>query len=288
MIKEYYQPLKLAEALTFLSVFPGPVHILAGGTDLLVNMRKGQIKPEGIVDLSKIEELKTISQEGNNLSIGALVTFSELAAHPLVQELIPVLACGAKAVGSPQIRNRGTVGGNIANASPAADLVPVLVALDGVAVIAKQNGLRKVPVAELIVGPYKTSLEPGEIIIRIEVNVPPKGTGMAYKKVGRRNALAISRLNGVCLLKLEDEIIKDVSLVIGSATPTPHRFTDVEEYLVGKNISQELLEEAGVMAREHVLAVTGKRPSSNYKLPVVERLTVRLLQVAWKGDKAYA
>lgn len=287
MIKEYYQPLKLTDALNFLSLSPGSAHILAGGTDLLVNMRNGQIKPEVIVDISKIGELKTIAREGKNLSIGALVTFSELAAHPLVQKLTPVLARSAKAVGSPQIRNRGTVGGNIANASPAADLVPVLVALDGVAVIAKENGLRKVSVAQLIVGPYKTSLESGEIIIGVEVNIPPEGTGMAYKKVGRRNAVAISRLNGACLLKLEGKIIKDVSLVIGAATPTPHRFREVEEYLVGRDISKELSEEAGVMAREHVLAVTGKRPSSNYKLPVVERLTVRLLQEAWKGEKVY-
>jgi len=109
MIKEYYQPLKLTEALNCLSLSPCSAHILAGGTDLLVNMRNGQIKPEVIVDLSKIGELKTIALEGNNLSIGALVTFSELAVHPLVQKLTPVLASSAKAVGSPQIRNRGTL-----------------------------------------------------------------------------------------------------------------------------------------------------------------------------------
>jgi len=287
MVKEYFQPLTLAEALTILNSFAGSAHVLASGTDLLVNLRNGKLKPEVIVDISKIEELKIISQEDEKLSLGSLVTFRELAVYPMIQKLIPVLAWAAKAVGSPQIRNRGTVGGNIANASPAADLVPALVALDGVAVLAKQGGLRKIPLTELIVAPYKTKLEPGEIITQVEVTVPSHETGMAFRKVGRRNALAISRLNGACLLNLKGEEITAVSLVIGAVTPSPRRFKEVEEYLIGKNISEKLLEEAGAMAKEKVQAITGRRASSQYKLPVVERLTVRLLQAAWKGDKAY-
>jgi CO/xanthine dehydrogenase FAD-binding subunit len=286
MIKEYYQPLKITEALTLLATESGSLRVLAGGTDLLINIRNGEIGSDGIVDLSKIEELKTIELEGNILAIGALVTFTELAEHPLVKKLIPVLASGAEVVGSPQIRNRGTVGGNVANASPAADLVPVLVALDGVAVIAKEGSFRKVPIAELIVGPYKTSLEPAEIITRIEVTIPQQGTSMSFHKVGRRNALAIARLNGVCLLKLQGQAIEDVSLVIGSATPTPHRFKEVEDFLLDKKLSEELFKEAGRLAKEHVKAITGVRASSHYKLPVIESLTARLLREAWKGGKA--
>lgn len=284
MVKEYFQPLELTEALAFLA--SGSAHVLAGGTDLLVNIRNNKIKPIGIVDLSKVAELKQISREGDSLVIGALVTFTELAAHPLIQELVPALVSAAKAVGSPQIRNRGTVGGNIANASPAADVVPALVALDGTLTIAKKDSTRNIALSELIVGPYKTNLQPDEIITKVTITIPEKGTGQAYFKVARRNALAISRLNGMCLLRVKKGIIGAVSLVIGSATSTPHRFQTVEEFLVGKNISEELLAKAGVLASEYVLAKTGRRSSSVYKLPVIERLTVRLLHDAWQGGKA--
>lgn len=282
MVLSFLQPATIAEACFLLAKHGQQAKILAGGTDLLVDMRNGHIKPQVLIDLTSVQELGEIAESEGAISIGSTVTFADLALSKLIQTKLPVLAQAAKVVGSPQIRNRGTIGGNIANASPAADVVPVLVALEGVAVVAKAGGVKEVPLEELITGPYRTALACDELISGVKVKVPQPGTGMSFAKVGRRNSLAISRLNGVCLLKSEGQIIRQVRLVLGSATPTPARFKKVEEYLVGENASAEVFREAGKIAAEYVQQVTGRRASSAYKLPVVENLTTRLLQEAWE------
>lgn len=283
----YLQPSGLQEACDLLSLYGEKAKLLAGGTDLVVNMKKGKTLPEAIIDLSRLKELKAIKETAGELLLGSLVTFTELSSSSVIQSKVPVLAQAAKAVGSPQIRNRGTVGGNIANASPAADVVPALVALDGIAVLVKAGSSREVRLQDLIVGPYRTAVAPDELIAAVRVKVPRPGTGMSFVKVGRRNALAIARLNGTCLLQRTGQRVEQLSLVIGSATPTPHRFTAVEEYVSGQTGSPDVFARAGKLAGEHVLQITGRRASSAYKLPVIENLTLKLLTEAWaKGGTA--
>jgi CO/xanthine dehydrogenase FAD-binding subunit len=274
---EFYTPKTVKEAVGLLSVHP-ELTILAGGTDIVVARRAGRTEPSGYLNIMEIEEMKQVRVDDGVLFIGAAVTFEHGKDDPVIKENCPVLCEAAASVGSPQIRCRGTFGGNVMNASPAADTVPVLTALGAKAVLESSAGSRSILVDELITGNEKTCAKPGELLIGFLVPLWSKEKNWCFQKIGRRNSLAISRMNGVCVMDIKGNIISEVRLCIGASTNRPMRFKEAEEILTGKEISDELFKKAGISVREKILAETGIRASSGYKLPVAEDFTVRILK----------
>lgn len=284
MIKEYFQPDTVTGALQLKRDQEGS-SLLAGGTDLVVAMRNDKVKEEYLIDLSKISALKGIEAAGDTVRIGSMTTFTEIEDSALLKEAAGILCAAANSVGSPQIRNRGTIGGNLCNASAAGDGFTPLLCLDAEVELQSLSAdgsvnTRILALEDFVVGSKKTAMADNEILTGILVKHPSAGILSAFKKIGRRNALAIARLNGSCTLRLKDGAVEHIRFALGAATPVPERFKTVEEYLTGRELTDETLAEAGKRASEYVLSRAGRRASSSYKLPVVEKFTVSLIKAA--------
>jgi CO/xanthine dehydrogenase FAD-binding subunit len=278
-VSAYAAPASLAEALD-LAARPG-ARLVAGGTDLMVGLRsarlRGEPAPPLLVDLSRAPELARVEPGGGRPFLGAGVTFRRLEADPGVAAAWPVLAQAAATVGSVQIRQRATIGGNAANASPAADGVAALAALGAAALLVSVRGERELPLEELVTGPYQTCLAPGEIIAGFYLDTPP-AAGQLFAKVGRRRAVTVSRLNlALCLRPGLD----GCRVVLGSCYPTPRRLEKVEQALAAGSPGPELWAECGRLAAEDFVEVCGWRSSASYKVPAIQRLTARALERAW-------
>lgn len=206
----------VAEAIELQQKHNG--HYLAGGTDIMVGINSERFQPECLIDISRCKELYGIVGEKAVVKIGAYTTFTELEKSDIVQGLFPALAKAAASVGGPQIRNRGTIGGNICNASPAADTVPALVALNAVAVVVGNKGQRQLPVEQLLVAPRKNCLAEDEIVK--ELILPKTSSVSDFMKVGKRNALAISSVNMAIAIVKKEGTIQDIRIAVGSAAPT--------------------------------------------------------------------
>jgi carbon-monoxide dehydrogenase medium subunit/xanthine dehydrogenase FAD-binding subunit len=235
--------------------------------------------PRAVVDISRISELRGIHDLADSISIRPLVTHAQIVRSPLLKSLAPILSVAASTIGSPQIRNRGTVGGNIMNAAACADMVPPLVALDAEVVVQSARGRRSCKLSEFFVQPYETKSEHDEILIDIRFRKPAPSVRGAFVKLGRRNALAISRLSVAAMLRLdEDSRILDARIVPGAAFPTWMRVGEAEQLLLNQEPSEELFSEVGRKVSEVMIGFTGRRWSTEYKEPVLAVLVRRALQ----------
>lgn len=262
---DYFQPKALDEALEFLSRAPETTKILAGGTDLIIQLRFGEIQPEHLLDIGALAELKQIRLDGENIILGSMATFDQVEHDPVITKYAPVLAEAAGSVGSPQIRNRGTVGGNIANAAVAADTVPALMALEAKVKLVSSAGERLVDIQEVPVGLNKTSIRNDEILTEIIIPVPEENTLGAFIKIGRRKAMAIARINLALQVAFEAERIASAKLALGAVGTTAYRVPEVEELLTGQVLTGEPVDKACVMITEVVAQKLGSRPTAPYK-----------------------
>jgi CO/xanthine dehydrogenase FAD-binding subunit len=284
MIREFYQPDTLTKALQLKRDCEG-ASLLAGGTDLVVSMHNGWAPEGSLIDLSKLHELKGICVENEHIAIGPMTSFTEIADSEILKVKANALFEAAKMVGSPQIRNRATIGGNLCNASAAADGLTPLLCLDAKIELKSLTGngainLRVLPLEDFLIKNNQTAIKSNEIVTGIILKLPPAGTFSSFKKIGRRNALAIARLNGCCLINLNDNLVGNIRFALGAATSKPERIGVVEEFLTGKELTGEVLTEAGKLAAEYVQKLTGTRASSNYKLPVIEKFAVSIFRTA--------
>lgn len=283
----YLRPASVAEACRLLAAHEDKARVVAGGTDLLVQFRDEDKKWSGIefvVDISHIKEMRYIKEDREEIRIGALATHSDIFNSALLRKFVPFFSESSGTVGSPQIRNRGTIGGSIGNASPAADPVPPLVALDAVVTIAGEKGERKELLKSVIADSYKTALKIDEIITEISFKKLPQGAKSAFVKLGRRKALAISRMNVGVVVVLDDKgAASDVRIAPGCIFAVPDRVKAAEEVLLGKVPCEELFIEAGRKVSDEMIERTGVRPSTEYKRPVIEALTKRALKEALEG-----
>ena len=277
IISEYYQPQTLTAALELLAKSDRRLRPLAGGTDLIPVMGKGELKADGLVDLSKIPDIRRISIDGNEVKIGSLATFAQIEASPIIRAKASLLAEAAAAVGSPQIRNSGTIGGNIANASPAADTVTALVTLDAEVRLESIGGSRCVLVSELLCGVGKTTIHAEEIITEITFSAPPTGSETGFIKLGRRKALAIARMNLAIIVTVDEGKISFVRVGLGAVGPNPRRYTVLENSLMGQTPSESLIERFVSEAEREVTRVLGSRPSAVYKCEAVKGIARDLL-----------
>lgn len=279
----FIKPRTLEEALDFLAEKGEGTKIIAGGTDLLVELRgipAGGKGPARMLDISSLKELQGIREEGEEIVVGSGATHREVQTSELIRQGAKLLAAASATVGAAQHRNIATIGGNIMNASPAADTVPALMALEASAVLRSRSGERVRPLREIFVQPYRTDASPNEILTALRFHRLPPGAKSAFVKLGRRNALAISRMNVAVVLFLEGDIIREVRIAPGSATPMPERFAPAEKILLGQKPSEELFRSAGAAVAAEMIARSGRRWSTPYKEPVIAALTARALREA--------
>jgi xanthine dehydrogenase FAD-binding subunit len=274
---EYVRPSSLEEAIDFLSDHGPETKALAGGTDLLIDIRSGELEARYVMDITRISQLRKITVTAEGLSIGAGVTIADILRSETVGRLSPVLGKACLKFGSPQVRNTATIGGNIANASPSADTFPPLIVHEALAVLAGPKGERRIPVEKSASGPYKTSIGPDELIVRFILK-PREGGLFEFLKIGRRKALAIARVSMAMLAEKDAAgAIGFFRFCLGSSTPVPCRIIEVEEFLTGKMPDEAIVAEAGRIAAEKMIAISGRRSTTVYKEPAVKGLFRRLL-----------
>ncbi len=272
---DYLQPGSLEEALRLKKSVPESLY-LSGGTDLMVRIKKRELRPHALISLRSIPGLSGIDN-GKIVQIGAMTTVSELAKNPVLQERYPVLVQAANALGSIQIRNVATIGGNLCNGSPAADLAPPLLVLK--AKIRIQNGqtTRELPLDKFFLGPAETDLSPGEILIDILLESPQKNTKAIFLKKGRtRMDLAVA--SAAVLIATDDGRCREARVAVGSVAPTPLRLSAVENILKGASLSTDLLDEAQKLAAESVSPITDIRSTAEYRRHLVGVLVRRALE----------
>lgn len=274
-VKGYWKPGTINEALDILA--EKNAKVLAGGTDLVLDLGRKEI-PADIVDVGAIPDLKQIREDEDQVYIGSGVTFTQAQMSPIINRYCSALAEAASVVGSPQIRNQGTIGGNIANASPAADTVPAMVAMDAQAVLASARGRRLVKLTDLLKGINKIDLAPDEMIIEI-VFRKISNFQSTFVKLGRRNALAISRISSAVGVSLDDkQMIREARVALGSVAPNPFRSSMIESALLGKKATEEIIEEVLDAARNDVAERLGPRASAPYKREAIRGVVRKALE----------
>ena len=279
---QYFKPATLDEALELMDRYAGKIKPYAGGTDLMVQLREGAkrlAETEYMMDIGGLSECRGIEVLPDKISIGAMTTHTEISTSPVILEHAEFLAKASSTVGSTQIRNNGTVGGNICNGSPAADTLSPFVALAARLVVKHKGGERTVLVKDIYLGANKVSLEPNELVTRIEFD-RIDGYSTAFIKLGRRKALAISRLNTAIALKIEDDVITGARVVPGCVFAVPDRVEAAEKMLIGHAPSENLFVAVGKCVSDEMIARTGIRWSTEYKKPAIEALIERGLAAA--------
>ncbi len=277
---EYHEPEGMDEACRLMGDLGEKARPLAGGTDLLVNMKKKLLSPEHVVSLGRIEELHMMGPANDGYRIGACMTAAELAESPDILKRYPALCEGASWLGSPLIRNLATVAGNLASARPAADLPPSLMAHGAKLLLRGPSGERSVPVEDFFEGPGATIAAPNEIVDSIHLDTPPKQSGSAYLKLGVRRTLEISIVNVAAFLALEGGKIRTARVVLGAVAPTPIRAPQAEKALEGEAPSSELFARAGEEAAKDAKPIDDFRGSAEYRRDMVAVLTRRTLATA--------
>ncbi len=289
---EYFSPTTLAEAISFLNQYGSDARALAGGTDLLIRMKRKQWTPRAVVSLRRVPGLRDISLNGDpsteftlseanvlraGLHLGAAVTLNDLIRSSIIREHYPVLAQTASKMAGVQVRNLATVGGNLCNASPAADTAPPLIALNARAVIVGKNGERVVPLDEFFVGVGKSVLAPAEVLREIIVPRQDDSMRASYIKLEHRAAMDIAIVGVGVWVKVKSGVCEDARIVLGAVAPTPRRAKRAEEVLRGKALTGERIREAARVAVTESQPIDDVRGSAWYRREMVELLTRRQL-----------
>lgn len=285
--RSYERPASLSEAISLLSGSDGS-YALSGGTDLAVAMRHGGTRPDLIVDIKAIAELKSsIEVSDGNFTIAANTVMTDLENDEMVRSHLPGLVEAAEVVGSVQIRNRATLAGNLCNASPAADTPPVLMALGTELLTQGPSGSRTISMNDFFVEYRKTALEPGELITAIRIPVPPEKSSSSFLKLGVRRAMEISVVCvGASIEVGESGEIASAGIGLGSVAATTFRPAEAEAILVGRAPTQELFARAGEAAGHECSPIDDLRASAEYRKAMVPVLVRRALSIAYERTEA--
>jgi carbon-monoxide dehydrogenase medium subunit len=282
--EEYLVPTSLEEALTMLKERQGQARVIAGGTDLIIQLKKKEVTARYLVDVTNLDELKGIELEDDFIRIGACVTHQELASSSLIRERAAALAEGASQVGSPQIRNVGTVGGNIVNAQPAADTVVPLMALEAEVEVATATGTRRDPLGGLCIRPGQCTVDSTvEILTGVRFRALGSNQGSAFERLAKRKALALPILNAAAVVTLNDggDTFQEVRLAVGPVGPTPSRALNAEEALRGAAVEAQAIAAAlEIAAQEAQPRSNLLRGSQEYRQEMVKVLLRRSIERA--------
>jgi CO/xanthine dehydrogenase FAD-binding subunit len=284
---DYHEPKSLNEAIALMGGMGEDASVLAGGTDLLVNMKRGKLSPKNLVWLSRVEELREVKRENGSLCIGPCVTVVDLSVREEIKSDFKGLAEGAGSLGSPLIRNLATIGGNIVTARPAADLPPPLIAYGARVVLTKESGSRTISLEEFLLGPGQTTIQPGEILSAILLDSPPPFSGGGYIKLGLRKSLEISVVNAAAFLALDGPSgpIREARVVLGAVAARPIRSPSAEGALIGREPGERLFQAAGEEAAGDARPIDDFRGSAEYRREMVKVLAKKSLLKAYEEAK---
>ena len=280
---ELLQPRSLPEALEMKKTHGEKAKVLAGGTDLLVLLKDQKLKAEVVMSLSGIRELNFIRDEKERgVTLGALATHGSVAASPIIRQQFPDLAEACFQVSCVQIQNLGTVGGNLCNASPAADAAPPLLLADAILILASTRGERSVSIHDFFLAPRQTVLKPDEILKEIFIPEVSGRRGATYLKLGRRRAMEIAIVGvGVAVhLNGSDQVASKCRIALGSVAPTPLRARKAEGILTGQEITDQLIEEAAEVAAKEASPISDIRGGAEYRLDMIRVLCRRAARAA--------
>jgi carbon-monoxide dehydrogenase medium subunit len=289
MHMRYEAPSSLDQAVALLAAEPGDARVLAGGTDLLVQLRTDLIEPVLVVDIKRIPETRRITEEGGGFRIGAAVTGAELREHPRLKAAWPGVVEAANLIGSTQIQGRATLGGNLCNGSPAADSVPALIAAGAIAMAGGPNGRRELPVEEVMQGPRQLALTKGEIIASFLL--PPKSarTADAYLRFIPRTEMDIAVAGcGVCLTLDAGGTCTAARVALGAVAPRPLVVPEAARALIGTKLDAAALEKLDAAARAACQPIDDKRGTKDYRIKVAGVLARRAAQSAYERARRAA
>ena len=294
LTSHYIIPQTLEEALDALAAHAalGPTRLIAGGTDVLVEIENGAPPPLALIDISRLPDFDRITVADGMVHIGPLVTHNLAVADPVINEHAWPLLRACWEVGSPQIRNRGTIAGNIATASPANDTISALWALDARVTLASAAGRRTLAFPDFFHGVRRTDARPDEMIVDISFPLPPASARGTFIKVGLRRAQAISLVNIAMMLDFDGDVVTDARIAFGSVAPTIVRATAAEESLVGRKLTPEVIETAAGLIQEAISPIDDIRASATYRRHLAGVITRRALEQlaagrqrqGWIGD----
>lgn len=277
---EFLIPSSLDHVFELLSRYGKEAKGIAGGTDLLVQMKRRQILPKRLINLLPLSELKGIEMEGEGLRIGALTRHVDLERSALLGKGWNLLTLAAQKIGSPQIRHLGTIGGNLCNASPSADTAPPLLVLEAEVCLTSSKGDRRIPLEAFLKGPGQTDLREGELLKEVIVPKPPEGSLLTYLKLGRRKSMDLALVSVAVLLTVNSErkTFGQVRLALGSVAPTPIRTREAEKRLEGNPLEGEGIREAAEIAARECQPITDLRASAEYRREMVKVLVERAIK----------
>jgi len=278
---EYLAPKTVDEAISLLSLHNGEARPIAGGTDLLLKMKRREVAPPYLVGLKNIPGLDNVEyDDAQGLRFGPLVTIHAMEMSPIVRGKFPILSQAASTIGSAQIRNLGTVVGNVCNALPSADMIPSLIVLGARVRIANIKGEKTIAIEDFITGPGQTVLAHDELVVEVQVPCPPPHSGGIYIKHTPREAMDLAIISVATLITLEEDMCGEVKICLGTVGPTQIRAIKAERIIRGKPFSAELVREASKIASKEAQPRSSIRSSSEYRKEMVRILTARALNKA--------
>jgi carbon-monoxide dehydrogenase medium subunit len=279
---EYAAANSVDEALNLLARFSPDGMVIAGGTDLLVRMKRNQVLPKVLVDIAGIPEFHGIELTGEGLRIGSMVTHAEIVASPLINQHAPVLAASSASIGAPQTRSLGTIGGNLASCVPSMDTGPALLVLDAIVTVAQADGRRQMPLEKFFVGPRCSVLTPEQLLVEIHIPTERLGKPSGFAKFGRRKGMSLALVNAAACAELDQGGKRFIRarLALGAVAPTPMRARRAEAFLEGKPVQGEIFAEAGAIASGEARPIDDLRASAEYRRELIKVLTCRVLKEA--------
>lgn len=280
---DYLAPTTVDEAVAMLAKGGHDTRVMAGGTDLLVKIRHRVLMPKRIVSLKHIAGLDAITFDKKiGLTIGATALLVDVANHAMIRRHYPTVAEAAESTANVQVRNMGTVVGNLCNASPSADNAPTLIAMGATINIAGPVGNRSLPLDDFFRGPGITALKTGEIVTSVFVPMPQTTMGTAYLSISQRGKLDCSAIGLATMVLMDGELCKDARIVVAACAPVPLRTREAEKMLIGKPLTDDLIRAAAKKTSEETSPITDIRASADYRLKVTVVLTIRALTKARK------
>ena len=275
---ECFKPRSVLDALSLLEKMREEAKVIAGGTEVVIYLKSRQISPKYLIDISDLKELEFIREDDEFLRVGPLTTHHALEKSSLIQKRAHILGEAASQIGTMQVRNMGTIGGNLVNASPAADTATPLLALGASLKLMRGSGKRVVPIDGFFVHVKKTILQSNELLTEIQVpNQPPK-TGAVFMKVGRRAAHDLSIVNVATAITVDEGVCKNIRIALGSVAPTPIRAKKAEDFLKEKTLEEATIKKASEIASEETRPISDVRASAHYRKEiskVLVRLTIQ-------------
>jgi xanthine dehydrogenase small subunit len=268
----------LNEAYAVLAERGGAVKIIAGGTDLMVLMNAHMLEASDLLDIWRVDELRGITDEESAIRIGALTTYTQLIRSALVREHIPALVAASRTIGAVQIQNRGTIGGNVVNASPAGDSLPVLAAYDAKIEVGSARGVRHIEYSEFYTGYRRTTLEPDELVIAVRIPKLKDGEQDFFWKVGTRRAQAISKTVMAARAKVTGRTIESIAIGVGSVAPTVIRAHQTEKLLEGATLTPDIIEQAKQTIAREIAPITDLRSNDHYRRTVTGNVLRKFLR----------